>query len=364
VLDLRAARQTFRFVDVSSPPVPSLLRGFSAPVRLEIDLDDDELALLATHDADPVNRWHAAQQSFVNAILALASDARAGRPLALPASLVDLARRLLTDAATDPSLLALALTPPDSSYIAALEPRIDVDGVLAARDCVLRGLGARLRPQFEAIVSRYQPREPYAPTQAQTGPRRLRNVSLRYLGQQDDARAAALAVAQYDAADNMTDAIAALGALRDSSSRAREDLFARFEARWRDEPLVLDKWFALEATAQRNDVLSRVRSLLAHPRFNARNPNRVRALVGAYALHNFRGFHAADGSGYAFAADQVLALDPANPQLAATLAGAFNLWKRFTEPRRSAMQAALSRIAGAKTLSPDVSEVATRTLED
>ncbi len=364
VLDLRTARQTFRFVDVSSSPVPSLLRGFSAPVRLEMDLDDDELALLATHDTDPVNRWYAAQQSFVNAILALASDARAGRPLALPASLVDLAGKLLADATTDPSLLALALTPPDSSYIAALEPRIDIDGVLAARDCILQGLGARLRPQFEAIVSRYQPREPYAPTQAQTGPRRLRNVSLRYLGQQDDARAAALAVAQYDAADNMTDAIAALGALRDSSSRAREDLFARFEARWRDEPLVLDKWFALEATAQRDDVLSRVRSLLAHPRFNARNPNRVRALVGAYALHNFRGFHAADGSGYAFAADQVLALDPANPQLAATLAGAFNLWKRFAEPRRSAMQAALSRIAGAKTLSPDVSEVATRTLED
>ncbi len=364
VLDVRAERQSFRFVDVPSPPVPSLLRGFSAPVRLELDLGDDELLLLATHDTDPVNRWHAAQQCFVKAMLVLADDARGGRELALPTSLANLVRNLLADAKTDPALLALALTPPDIGYVAALERRIDVDGMLAARDCILHGLGSQLRPQFEAVVARHQPREPYAPTQAQIGPRRLRNVGLRYMGGLDDARAEALAVAQYDASDNMTDAIAALGALRDSRSAARDDLFARFEARWRDEPLVLDKWFALEATAQRDDVLARVRSLLAHPRFNARNPNRVRALVGAFALHNFRGFHAGDGSGYAFTADQVLALDPANPQLAATLSGAFSLWKRFTEPRRGAMKAALVRIASAKALSPDVSEVVTRTLED
>jgi aminopeptidase N len=140
-------------------------------------------------------------------------------------------------------------------------------------------------------------------------------------------------------------------------------VFAQFEARWRDEPLVLDKWFALEARSARADTLARVRRLLAHPRFNARNPNRVRSLVGAFALRNFARFHAADGAGYEFAADQVLALDPTNPQLAAAIAGAFNLWRRFDEVRREMMRAALQRIAAAPGLSPDVTEVVTRTLE-
>ena len=202
------------------------------------------------------------------------------------------------------------------------------------------------------------------PVQAQAGPRRLRNAALRYLGALDDAPARALAIAQYDAADNMTDAIAALAALKDSDAAERHDLFARFEARWREEPLVLDKWFALEATALREGTLARVRSLLAHPRFNARNPNRVRSLVGAFALRNYARFHAADGAGYAFVADQVLALDPANPQLASSVASAFNLWKRFPPPRRALMQVALERVAGTKGLSNDVAEIVSRTLDD
>ncbi|HKP67408.1 MAG TPA: aminopeptidase N C-terminal domain-containing protein, partial [Casimicrobiaceae bacterium] len=168
--------------------------------------------------------------------------------------------------------------------------------------------------------------------------------------------------AHFDASDNMTDTFAALAALKDGVNAERDALFSRFEARWRDEPLVLDKWFALEALAERPDALSRVQGLLAHPRFNARNPNRVRSLVGAFALRNFARFHAREGEGYAFAADQVLALDATNPQLAATVAGAFNLWKRFAQPRRALMEAALQRIAQAPGLSPDVTEVVTRTL--
>ena len=162
----------------------------------------------------------------------------------------------------------------------------------------------------------------------------------------------------------MTDTIAALAALKDSASGERDDLFERFESKWRDEPLVLDKWFALEARSLRADTLARVKTLLAHPRFSAKNPNRVRALVGAFTLGNFVRFHARDGSGYAFAADQVLALDKTNPQLASTVAGAFNLWKRFLPPRRALMEAALTRIARGTKLSPDVSEVVGRTLEE
>ena len=158
--------------------------------------------------------------------------------------------------------------------------------------------------------------------------------------------------------------LAALAAVNQGASREREALFARFEAKWRDEPLVLDKWFALEATSARPDALARVKRLLAHPRFNAKNPNRVRSLVGAFTLRNFARFHGRDGSGYAFAADEVRSLDATNPQLAAAIAGAFSLWKRFPEPRRGLMQAAVQRIAVTPGMSPDVTEVVTRTLAD
>jgi len=362
MLEVRRAQETFRFVDVDAPPVPSLLRACSAPVILEYDYRDDELAHLAAYDSDPVNRWVAVQQCMIDAIGRLADDFRAARALEVPPALVAVVRRLLADADGDPSLAALALSPPDTGYVASLSEAIDADATLAARDCVVRGLARELGDEFAAVVRRHAPREAYAPVQAQIGPRRLRNACLRYLGEAVDDRAATLALAQYEAADNMTDAFAALAALRDHPAPVRDEVYARFETRWHDEPLVLDKWFALQATAQRGDVLSAVRALLAHPRFNARNPNRVRALVGGFALRNFRAFHAADGAGYAFVAEQVLALDPVNPQVAAALAGAFNLWKRFREPRRARMQAALGRIAGARSLSPDVDEVVSRTL--
>jgi aminopeptidase N len=160
----------------------------------------------------------------------------------------------------------------------------------------------------------------------------------------------------------MTDSVAVLAALRDSWSAARDDVYSRFERQWRDEPLVLDKWFALQAHSAREDTLAAVRKLIAHPRFNARNPNRVRSLVGGFALRNFARFNAPDGSGYAFAAEQVRALDATNPQLAATIAGAFNLWSRYAEPRRTQMQRSLRRIARTHRLSPDVGEIVMRTL--
>ncbi len=364
VLDLREAAQAFRFVDVPAAPVPSLARDYSAPIKLEFAYDDAQLALLASHDSDAVNRWDAAQRSFARAIVALARARRSGRPQELPAALATLAGNLLDDAQSDPALLALALSPPDIAFLVALESPYDVDGIDTAREYVVRELAAGLRGRFERAYERLRPREPYAPTPAQVAARRLRNVALRYLGALDDAPAHALAAAQFDTADNMTDSIAALAALADSTSAARDDIYARFEARWRDEPLVLDKWFALQATSRRADTLSRVQALLAHPRFNARNPNRVRALVGAFALRNFRQFHVADGAGYAFVADQVLALDAMNPVLAARIAGAFDLWKRHGEPRRGLMQAALQRLAATPALSPDVGEIVTRSLAD
>ena len=364
VLSLTEPRQSFRFIDIPVAPVPSLLRGFSAPVKLIHSYADDEIVFLAAHDSDPVNRWDAAQRALADALRKLARDHREGRALALPEAVATIAGRLLVDETSDPALVALALTLPDPAYVATLEPVVDADGIGAAYAFALRELGLTQRRAFENVHRKRRPQGPYATTPAQVAARSLSNICLRYVGALDDAPARALALARFECADNMTDKIAALAAVNDSASAERDDLFARFESSWRDEPLVLDKWFALEARSLRTDTLARVKQLLAHPRFNARNPNRVRALVGAFALGNFVRFHARDGSGYAFAADQILSLDRINPQLASTIAGAFNLWKRFLPPRRALMEAALKRIARAGRLSPDVTEVVGRTLEE
>jgi aminopeptidase N len=361
-LELTERTHRFEFVDVPEQPVPSLFRGFSAPVNVGYDYRDEELVLLAAHDSDPVNRWDASQRAFIRAILDLAAAHREGAPLELPPMLARVAAVLLEDERSDPALLALALAMPDPAYVASLEDTIEPDGIAAAWRFVERGLALRQRALFEHAYARQRPREAYAPTTAQAGMRRMSNLCLRYLGALDDDASHALATRQYERADNMTDAIAALFALRDSMSVAHDALYAAFEAKWRDEPLVLDKWFALQAKSLRDDTLATVRTLLAHPRFNARNPNRVRSLVGSYALGNFARFNAQDGAGYAFAAEQVRALDATNPQLAATIAGAFNLWKRYAEPRRGSMQQCLQRIAKTPNLSPDVTEVVTRTL--
>jgi aminopeptidase N len=362
VLSLTQERQAFRFVDVPVAPVPSLNRGFSAPVRIEFGYAATELALLAAHDSDAVNRWDAAQRCFTGGLLAQAMRHARGEALALDPALATLSRTLLADTRSDPALLALALTLPSLDYLAGLTESIDVTALLAAREFTLRAIAGALRTDLEARYAACRPEAPYAPTEAQAGPRSLRNVCLRYLGALDDPAACALAQTQYEASDNMTDTIAALAAVNHGNSPQRADLFARFERSWREEPLALDKWFALQAASHRPDTLARVRALLAHPKFNAKNPNRVRALVASFALRNWAGFHAVDGEGYAFIADQVLSLDPVNPQIAASIATAFNLWRRHTEPRRSLQRAALERIAGAAALSPDVSEIVERSL--
>ncbi|HEX7328429.1 MAG TPA: aminopeptidase N [Casimicrobiaceae bacterium] len=381
VFELTLAREVLEFADVDAAPVPSLFRGLSAPVRVEFAYGDDDLALLAACDSDPVNRWDAAQRLMSNAILAVARARRtsatteaateapgagadrAGAAAASP-PLSRMVAALLADETSDPALIALALTPPDPAWVAAQEPTIDVDGVSAGWTLVRRELARIHRDAFDAVRERCHPREPWDASPEQAGRRHLANVALALLAAQDDDRAHRLARDQFDSATNMTDALGALAALRDSAAPIAEELFARFEARWRGEPLVLDKWFALQARSHAPGALERVRALIAHPHYNARNPNRVRALVGAFVRDNFPGFHRADGAGYDFAAAQVKSLDRSNPQLAASIAGGFRLWKRFDAHRRALMRKALLRIARTPDLSPDTSEIVARTLGD
>jgi aminopeptidase N len=223
-------------------------------------------------------------------------------------------------------------------------------------------LARALSPEFERTFAACRRRGAYSAEPAQVAQRSLNNICLAYLAARDDAASHALALTQFDTADNMTDAIAALMALNDTSAEARHEAMTRFEARWADNPLVMDKWFVLQATSCRPGTLARVRALLSHPAYDARNPNRIRSLVGAFAQSNLPAFHAADGAGYEFIADQVLAIDRTNPQVAARLVAAFNRWRRFDRERAALQRSALERISGATSLSTDVAEIVAHNL--
>ncbi len=361
-LHLRQARESFRFTDVRERPVPSLLRGFSAPVSVDYAYDEADLVLLAAHDSDPVCRWDAAQRIFSRAIFAEIERARAGAEFALSPALADVVRALLADRTSDPALVALALRPPRLSILADQQAPIDIETLHRVRMATMAGLADKLAAEFEEGYVACRNAGEYSFDPGQVARRSLKNVCLAYLASRDDAASRALALSQFDGADNMTDAIAALAALNDTTGETRGVAMDSFESRWRGNPLVMDKWLALQATSCLPSTLERVRALLSHPAYDARNPNRIRSLIGAFAQSNLPAFHAADGAGYTFIADQVLAIDRTNPQVAARLAAAFNRWRRFERPRGDLQRAALERIAAAPTLSTDVAEIVAHNL--
>ncbi|MEZ4334918.1 MAG: aminopeptidase N [Myxococcota bacterium] len=362
VLELRDEEEAFVFEGVEERPVPSILRGFSAPVRLEMERSPDELAFLMAHDDDAFNRWDAGEKLALSILVSAASA---------PASLDDDPRvarygeawgRVLQDDALDGSLRALAITLPSLRVIAQELAVIDPDAIHAARERLGAWLAKTHADALWALYGTLAPDGPYRHERLQIDRRRLRGAILRHLAWTGAEEAVAAASAQYAAADNMTDAQAALFVLADVDDPRRDQAFADFHARWRGDPLVLDKWFSIQATSTRPDTLARVRSLASHPDFVVTNPNRVRSLVGAFATGNAVRFHDPSGDGYAFLADFVLELDGRNPQLASRLVSAFNDWRRYDEGRQAQMQAALERIAGRKALSKDVYEIVSRAL--
>lgn len=369
VLELTETQQTFTFADVPAKPLPSLLRNFSAPVIVDYDYGNDELAFLLAHDSDAFNRWEAGQRLATRELLALAARAAAGQPLEINVALVNAFHRVLTDELLSPSFRELALMLPSETYLAEQMAQSDPAAVHTARQFVRKQLATALKAEWLAAYERNVTPGAYEPTPEAAGHRGLKNLALSYLSELDDsAEAVRLATAQYDAANNMTDRSAALSALLnaqaasggDVARKALEDFYVRFEK----EPLVIDKWFALQATqrgtAQR-PTIETVRALMVHPAFNIKNPNRARSLIFSFCAANPAQFHAADGSGYAFWADQVIALDALNPQVAARLARNLELWRRFTPALRDAMRAALERVA-AEAKSRDVREIVEKAL--
>jgi aminopeptidase N len=363
IIAITRASESFEFIDVPAPAVASLNRGFSAPIRLVANIDADDLRFLAAHDSDPFNRWQAVQTLATHLLIDNVAALRAGKTPRNDPGLLAALEAILADQSLEPAFAAQALIPPGETDIAREIGRdIDPDAIFSARAGLRAAIGAHLA---KALTERYQHLAaggPYRPDAEGSGRRALRNVCLDLLVAADQSDAVALAARQYQAADNMTDRLAALAtlSLRDVPERQRalEDFYSRYG----QDPLIVDKWLSLQAAIPEPATLDRVKALTNHPAFSFTNPNRVRALIGAFAMSNQTQFNRADGAGYYFLVDTVLALDARNPQVAARLLAALKSWRVLEPARRALAQAALRRIAASPSLSRDVADITTRAL--
>jgi len=362
LLELKERERTFRFVDVAVKPVASLLRGFSAPVKLRMTRAREELAFLMAHDSDPFNRWDAGQELARAVMVELSQAHTQGRELALDPRVSAAFGRVLSDESLDGSFRALALTLPDELVIAQELEVVEPEAVHVARRFMVRELARAHRAALLATYRALSASTGNAVDKESIDRRRLKNRALLLLASLEEPETTLLAAQQFERARCMTDAEAALAALAGLEGRERELALDAFYRRWKHDPLVLDKWFRLQAVAPQPATFERVVALCAHPDFTLRNPNRVRALLGAFSHANPARFHARDGRAYAFFADRVLDIDALNPQLGARMVSAFNQWKRFEPTRREAMRAELERIAAHPQLSRDTSEIVNRAL--
>jgi aminopeptidase N len=362
VLSIKETETTFRFENVPEQPIPSLARGFSAPVRIEYAYRPADLAHLLAFDSDPFNRWEAGQRLATDLMLESVAEIRAGREARVSELVVGAYARVLGDADADPAFAAEALSLPSEAFLAEQMAEVDPDAIHRARVDLRRQLAHALSDDFHRAHARFKSPAPYSPDAASAGRRALRNVCLSYLTEIDNAQTRELAWRQFEQADNMTDALAAMTALAQLDCEERTRALDRFYARWKDEALVLDKWFAVQASSRLAGTLAEVKRLMQHPAFDLKNPNKVRALISTFCHGNHLRFHAADGSGYAFCADSVIALDALNPQVAARLARAFDRWRKFDAARQAHARGELERIQAAPGLSKDTLEVVSRAL--
>jgi aminopeptidase N len=348
LLHVRKAEERFTFSGLKARPVPSLLRRFSAPVVLHYPYTEADLLHLLANDDDPFNRWEAGQR--VAASIILEKD---GEP---SAAFVEAMRKILRE--PDMIFAAEVLNLPAETFLAEQMEVVDPDALHAARNRLRRTLAAALKDDLRATYDRLKSTAPYSPHPASIGRRALRNACLGLLAELGQS---GLAYQQYQGADNMTDALGGLSCLAQLDCPERETALADFYTRWKDEPLVVDKWLAVQAGSRLPDTISRVRSLLAHPAFDIKVPNKVYALIRSFIANHVR-FHAADGGGYAFLADQIIALNALNPQVAARMARGFDRWRKFDAARQAKARAQLERIRDVDGLSRDVAEIVTKAL--
>ena len=361
VLELTEPVQTFRFTGVSEAPTPSMLRDFSAPVVLEYAYTDDELLHLFSHDSDPVNRWEAGQRLAMARLIKLTVAVANGDKLDLDATFMDAMRKILADATLDAAFREQALLLPSETMIAEKMSVVNPQAIHAARQFVRARIGAGLRAELlEQYHANLTP-GPYSPDALSAGRRGLKNLALSYLAAAPDADTVNLAQAQFDGAGNMTDRVAALVALIHAGAEGAQAALDGFYQDFEHEALVIDKWFSILAAAPAIDVTA-VRALMRHRAFTLKNPNRARSLVFSFCGANPSQFHALDGSGYAFWAEQVIALDAINPQVASRLARLMDRWRRYAPALQVNMKKSLQQVASVKKLSNDVREVVSKAL--
>jgi aminopeptidase N len=364
VLELNQEKQRFTFMGVESEPVPSLLRGFSAPVKLEFAYSDKDLMFLMAKDSDDFNRWDAAHTLSQRTLLKLVDDIQNDRPLGVDEGYIDAFSKALNDQQADKALLTEVLSLPSESTIGDQMSVVDVDAIHQAREWLKHELSTRLRQELVDTYSMNCIGGDYDVAHASMARRSLKNLSLHLLMQLEEPDIYELCMNQYQTANNMTDVMAALSALSNSQAPQREQALADFESKWQDDPLVMDKWFAVQAMAKLPGTLDQVKTLMDHPAFSIRNPNKVRSLVGAFCSGNLINFHAADGSGYEFLIDNVLTLDSLNPQIAARMLRIMSRWRRYDESRQALMKAQFERVLAKTDVSKDVFEIASKSLAD
>jgi aminopeptidase N len=370
---LTQASETLHFDNIAAEPVPSVLRGFSAPVILEFDYTDDQLIALLAHDADPFNRWEAGQRLGVRRALAFIAGTLPPQEIRLDTPYVDAMRTILRHPTLDAAFKELVLTLPSETYMAEQLEVVDPQRVHAVREAMREQLAQQLFADWEWAYDAHRENGAYRPDPVSSGRRALTGLALANLCLAAPSIGSGLsevwpgkAYQRFKDAGNMTDRFNALAALVTSGSNLAAPALQRFRTIFKDEALVLDKWFALQAGApdRGGNVLPAVKQLMNHPDFNIRNPNRARSVIFSYCSANPGAFHRPDAAGYVFWSDRVLELDAFNPQVAARLARALDRWKKLAEPLRSAAREAIARVAARPDLSNDVREVVTRALAD
>ena len=361
LITLTEAEQSFSFENITEKPVPSLLRGFSAPVKLDYDYSTDELIFLMRHDNDEFNRWNASQQLALNIMLDMLEKHQAGEPYGLEHPVIEAYQQVLTDNELDMDLRAKALSLPSQLMLAEAKKPADPQAIFEVRTLVMKTLANSLRIDFETLYEKLDDGGEYRIDHKSIGRRTLKNVCLTYLSHVDDETTPEKIYQQFKTANNMTDQISALNSLCHLQSAETDKAIADFQNQWKNDTLVMDKWFFAQATSTRVDTLDNVKALMKHELFDIKNPNKVRSLINAFAGNPVR-FHAEDGSGYEFVAEQVMVLDKMNPQVASRLVRSLMNWKHYEAGRAEKMKHQLKCIQEQQGLSKDVSEIVAKSL--
>ncbi|MGH6675504.1 MAG: DUF3458 domain-containing protein, partial [Xanthobacteraceae bacterium] len=365
VVELTRPSQSFVFTGIQERPIPSLNRGFSAAIKLTLPIDRDDLCYLAAHDPDPFNRWQSVQTLAMSLLKENVAALRTGGRASADQDLMAALGTILADERLEPAFIALTLTPPSEADIAREIGRdVDPDAIFGARRKLRAAIGERHRQMLTQTYERMITPGPFRPDAASAGRRTLKNVCLDFLAISGSSDAIARAFSQYRNADNMTDRMAALETLSLHDWPERTTALDNFYRRYAADPLIIDKWLALQAVIPEHGTLDRVRELTRHRAFSMANPNRVRALIGAFAQANHTQFNRRDGAGYDFVSNIVTGLDSKNPQVAARLMGAFRSWRALEAERRDRAEAVLRRVAAQSGLSRDVADIVARTLAD